>query len=69
MMLQNTHPEENFGNLRGGGTLHEEHMFAEVVANVLSNHKIYSSGIFFEPYTWENSDRSKKELFGPWSFR
>ncbi|KAK7114273.1 uncharacterized protein [Littorina saxatilis] len=67
--LQNTDASENFGNLRGGGRLHQEHMFGEVVANVMGNFKIYSAGVFFDRYQWENQDGSKMELFGPWAYR
>ena len=66
---QNTDPSENFGNLRGGGRLHEEHMFGEVIANVMGNFKIYSAGVFFDRYQFENQDGTKRELFGPWAYK
>ena len=66
---QNTDPSENFGNLRGGGRLHEEHMFGEVIANVMGNFKIYSAGVYFDRYQFENQDGSKRELFGPWAYK
>ncbi|KAK0060871.1 hypothetical protein Bpfe_009740 [Biomphalaria pfeifferi] len=69
MYLQNVMPDENFGNLRGGGILHIDQMFAEVLANVMGNYKIYSSGIFFDRYTFQDQDRSFRELFGPEAFR
>ena len=68
-LLQNTAPTENFGNLLGGGRLHVEHLFGEVIANVMGNFKIYSAGVFFDRYQFENQDGSKRELFGPWAYR
>ncbi|KAK7497619.1 hypothetical protein BaRGS_00011014, partial [Batillaria attramentaria] len=67
--LQNTDPSENFGNLRGGGRLHQEHVFGEVIANVMGNFKIYSAGVFFDRYMFENQDGTKREFFGPWAYR
>ncbi|KAK7497616.1 hypothetical protein BaRGS_00011011 [Batillaria attramentaria] len=67
--LQNTDPAENFGNLRGGGRLHQEHVFGEVIANVMGNFKIYSAGVFFDRYMFENQDGTKREFFGPWAYR
>ncbi|KAL8589311.1 hypothetical protein ACOMHN_052314 [Nucella lapillus] len=67
--LQNTDPRENFGNLRGGGRLHIEHLFGEVVANVMGNFKVYSSGVYFDRYQFHNQDGSRRELFGPWAYR
>ena len=43
-------PEENFGNMRGGGPLHKDMMFGEVIANVMGNYRIYSAGVFFDRY-------------------
>ena len=67
--LQNTSPDENFGILRGGGRLHMEHMFGEVLGNAMANHKILSSGIFWDKYQFVNQDGSKKEFFGPLAFK
>ncbi|KAK7115191.1 uncharacterized protein [Littorina saxatilis] len=67
--LQNTDAAENFGNLRGGGRLHEEHMFGEVIANVMGNFKIYSAAVYFDRYSWETQDGTKRELFGPWAYK
>lgn len=67
--LQNSDPDENFGNLRGGGRIHTEHLFGEAVANVLGNHKISSSGVYFDKYQFENQDGTQRELFGPWAYR
>ena len=66
--LQNVQASDNFGNLRGGGRLHLEQMFGEVIANVMADHKILSSAIYFEPYMFENQDGSKRELFGPFAY-
>ncbi|CAG5117529.1 unnamed protein product, partial [Candidula unifasciata] len=67
--LQNVLPEENFGDLRGGGRLQIDHMYGEVIANVMGNFKIYSAGVFFDRYKFENQDGTRRELFGPWAFR
>ncbi|GFN94711.1 fras1 related extracellular matrix protein [Plakobranchus ocellatus] len=48
MYLQNVMPDENFGNLRGGGPLHKDMMFGEVIANVMGNYRIYAAGVFFD---------------------
>ncbi|KAH9491662.1 hypothetical protein Btru_030629, partial [Bulinus truncatus] len=69
MYLQNVMPDENFGNLRGGGLLHEDQMFAEVIANVMGNFKIYSAGLFFDSYKFQNQDLSYRNLFGPEAFK
>ena len=45
---QNVMPDENFGNLRGGGPLHKDMMFGEVIANVMGNFRIYSAGVYFD---------------------
>lgn len=69
MYLQNVVPDENFGNMRGGGPLHKDMMFGEVIANVMANYKIYSAGVYFDRWKFENDDGSLRELFGPWAFR
>ncbi|XP_048254912.1 uncharacterized protein LOC124137543 [Haliotis rufescens] len=67
--LQNNDPNENFGNLRGGGRLHVEHLFGEVIANVMSNFKIRSSGVFFDRNQFVNQDDTVREFFGPLAFK
>ncbi|GFS07812.1 LOW QUALITY PROTEIN: Fras1 related extracellular matrix protein [Elysia marginata] len=69
MYLQNVMPDENFGNMRGGGPLHKDMMFGEVIANVMGNYRIYSAGVYFDRWKFENDDGSPRELFGPWAFR
>ncbi|RUS70685.1 hypothetical protein EGW08_021543 [Elysia chlorotica] len=69
LYLQNVMPDENFGNLRGGGPLHKDMMFGEVIANVMGNYRIYSAGVYFDRWKFENDDGSRRELFGPWAFR
>ncbi|KAJ8315213.1 hypothetical protein KUTeg_007363 [Tegillarca granosa] len=66
---QNVVPGENFGTLKGGNRVHYEHLFGEVLANVMADHKILSSGVFFEPYFFEDENGTKKEYFGPWAFK
>ncbi|XP_012940541.1 uncharacterized protein LOC101864077 [Aplysia californica] len=67
--LQNVMSTENFGNLRGGGILHADLLFGEVLANVMGNFKIASAGLYFDRYKFENQDSSVRELFGPWAYR
>ncbi|XP_076111452.1 uncharacterized protein LOC143079760 [Mytilus galloprovincialis] len=69
IFLETVQITDNFGNLRGGGRLHQDHLFGEVLANVMGDHRILSSGIFFEPYIFENQDGTAKELFGPYAFK
>lgn len=69
LFLENVQISDNFGNLRGGGRLHQDHLFGEVIANVMADHRIFSSGIFFEPFVFENVDGSEKELFGPYAYQ
>ncbi|CAL1537134.1 unnamed protein product [Lymnaea stagnalis] len=69
MYLQNVMPDENYGNLRGGGILHVDQMYGEVLANVMGNFKIYSAGLYFDRFKFENQDRSVRELFGPEAYR
>ncbi|XP_060084009.1 uncharacterized protein LOC132563267 [Ylistrum balloti] len=66
---QNINPYEKFGWMRGGGRLHQEHIFGEVLANVMADHKILSSGVYYEPYVFENMDGSKRKFFGPFAFQ
>ncbi|KAJ8314702.1 hypothetical protein KUTeg_006852 [Tegillarca granosa] len=66
---QNVVPGENFGTLKGGNRIHYEHLFGEVLANIMADHKILSSGVFFEPYFFEDENGTKKEYFGPWAFK
>ncbi|ESO96905.1 hypothetical protein LOTGIDRAFT_214442 [Lottia gigantea] len=67
--LQNTDVDENYGNLRGGGRLHKDHLFGEVIANVMGNPKILSSGLFYDRNQFYNIDGTVKEYFGPLAFR
>ncbi|XP_041375748.1 uncharacterized protein LOC121388465 isoform X2 [Gigantopelta aegis] len=67
--LQNTSPNDNFGTLRGGGRLHMEHLLGEVLANVMANHKILSSGIFWDTHQFVNQDDSTREFFGPLAYK
>lgn len=60
---------ESFGHIRGGGRLHQEHLFGEVLANVMADFKILSSGIFYEPYTFRNPNETARELFGPYAYK
>lgn len=69
LFLENIQATDNFGNLRGGGRLHQDHLFGEVLANVMADYRIISSGIFFEPYIFKNQDGTFKELFGPYAFK
>ncbi|CAG2204956.1 unnamed protein product [Mytilus edulis] len=69
LFLENIQATDNFGNLRGGGRLHQDHLFGEVLANVMADYRIISSGIFFEPYIFKNQDGTSKELFGPYAFK
>ena len=45
--LQNVVPDENFSNMRGGGPLHKDMIFGEVIANVMGNYRIYADHVFF----------------------
>lgn len=69
LFLETVQVTDNFGNLRGGGRLHQDHLFGEVLSNVMADHWIVSSGIFFEPYMFENPDGTTKELFGPFAYK
>lgn len=67
--LQNMEDMDSFGHIKGGGRLHQEHLFGEVLANVMADFKILSSGIFYEPYTFRNPNETVRELFGPYAYR
>lgn len=67
--LQNMDDMDSFGHIKGGGRLHQEHLFGEVLANVMADFKILSSGIFYEPYTFRNPNETVRELFGPYAYR
>lgn len=67
--LQNMDDMDSFGHIKGGGRLHQEHLFGEVLANVMADFKILSSGIFYEPYTFRNPNETFRELFGPYAYR
>ncbi|KAK6170213.1 hypothetical protein SNE40_018662 [Patella caerulea] len=78
--LQNIDEYEEFGDLKGDRRLNETQIFAEVVANVMSDHKILGSGVFFDRYQFRMSppvnntdprfiDGITREFFGPYSWR
>lgn len=67
--LQNADPNEHFGYHKGGSRLIPQHIFGEVVANVMADFRIMSSGVFFDKYIFKESETSVKELFGPFAFR
>ncbi|XP_050398522.1 uncharacterized protein LOC126816272 [Patella vulgata] len=67
--LQNTSPDEDFGNMLGGGRLNMEHVFGEVIANVMGNYQIRSSGVFFDTNQFINPDDSVREYFGPLAYQ
>ncbi|XP_071112765.1 uncharacterized protein [Haliotis cracherodii] len=78
--LQNVDEYEEFGNLRGDRRLNETHIFAEVIANVMSDFKIKGSGVFFDRYKFRMSppvnntdprftDGITREFFGPYAYK
>ncbi|XP_029641233.1 uncharacterized protein LOC115216171 isoform X1 [Octopus sinensis] len=67
--LQNNEYNVHFGILDGGQQLQEDHIFAEVLANVMSDHKILSSAVLFDSYQFIGADGTEKALFGPWAYR
>ena len=67
--MQNVAPDENFGYLITGGRLHQDILFGEVLSNVLADFKVAESGIYYEPYVFENQDGTSRELFGPKAWR
>ncbi|XP_014788876.1 uncharacterized protein LOC106882646 [Octopus bimaculoides] len=67
--LQNANPNENFGYHKGGARLIPQQIFGEVVANVMADFRIMSSGVFFDKYVFKESETTVKELFGPFAFR
>ncbi|CAG5117532.1 unnamed protein product, partial [Candidula unifasciata] len=69
MYLQNAQPEKNHGILKGGGFLQEDHLFGEVLANVMGNFRIVSAGVFFDRNKFGKPGGATRELFGPWAFR
>ena len=66
---QNVIPGENFGYLKGGNRIHHELMFGEVLANVMADYKVLSSGIYFEPHVFEDWDGKTREFFGPFAYK
>ena len=44
-------------------------MFGEVIANVMGNFRIYSAGVYFDRYQFQNQDGTRRELFGPWAYK
>lgn len=66
---QNVIPGENFGYLKGGNRIHHELMFGEVLANVMADYKVLSSGIYFEPHVFEDWDGKSREYFGPFAYK
>ena len=67
--LQNANPLETFGVHRGGRNLHQGLIFGEVLANVMADFRIMSSGVFFDSNLFLEDNGEYKELFGPWAFR
>lgn len=66
---QNVIPGENFGYLKGGNRIHHELMFGEVLANVMADYKVLSSGVYFEPHVFEDWDGKSREYFGPFAYK
>ena len=66
---QNADMAENFGILKGGKPLHQDLLFGEVLANVMADNRILSSGVFFDEYQFLREDGFLKKLFGPWAFK
>ena len=78
--LQNVDEYEEFGNLRGDRRINETQIFAEVIANIMSDFRVLGSGVFFERYKFRmsppinNTDPAlasgiTREFFGPYAFR
>ncbi|XP_062592341.1 uncharacterized protein LOC134253767 [Saccostrea cucullata] len=67
--LQTMEDMDSFGHIRGGSRLHHEHLFGEVLANVMADYKILSSGIYYEPYSFRSPNESFREFFGPYAYR
>lgn len=67
--LQNNEYNVDFGILKGGQQLQEDHIFGEVLANVMSDHKILSSAVFYDSYQFIGANGTEKALFGPWAYR
>jgi hypothetical protein len=67
--FQNVIPGENFGYLKGGNRIHHELMFGEVLANVMADYKVLSSGIYFEPHVFEDWNGKSREFFGPFAWK
>jgi hypothetical protein len=67
--FQNVIPGENFGYLKGGNRIHHELMFGEVLANVMADYKVLSSGVYFEPHVFEDWDGKSREFFGPFAWK
>ncbi|KAK3085703.1 hypothetical protein FSP39_007558 [Pinctada imbricata] len=67
--MQNVQAGENFGYLKGGGRIHYEVLYGEVLSNVMSDHKVISSGVFFEPNVFEEFDGKTREYFGALAYR
>ncbi|OAF69729.1 hypothetical protein A3Q56_02519 [Intoshia linei] len=74
--LQNVQPNEEYGNIRGDRYLNQDQLFGEVLANVMGNLKIKSSGIFFDYGMYEEFvddelkfNVKKREYFAPYAYR
>ncbi|CAE1274157.1 unnamed protein product [Acanthosepion pharaonis] len=67
--LQNANPLETFGIHRGGRHLHQGLIFGEVLANVMADFRIMSSGVFYDHNLFLDDNGHYKELFGPWAYR
>ncbi|CAL1537135.1 unnamed protein product, partial [Lymnaea stagnalis] len=69
LMLQSAPPGMTEENSRAGPSLHVDHMFGEVLANVMGNFRIVSAGLYFDRDAFIGHDGKTRELFGPWAYK
>jgi hypothetical protein len=68
IFLQNIDLEEEYGDLKGDSFLNKEQLFAEVVANVMSDHRVFASGIYFDQDQYKDATHIT-EYFAPYAWK
>ncbi|XP_059141672.1 uncharacterized protein LOC131929461, partial [Physella acuta] len=67
--------QQPFASIKGGNSggagprVHDDHLFGEVVANVMGNFRILAAGVFFNRDGFVDRDGRTLEMFGPWAYR
>ncbi|PAA54605.1 hypothetical protein BOX15_Mlig022400g1, partial [Macrostomum lignano] len=67
---QNVNPDEIYGGVHGDKYLNEHQIYGEVFSNIMADHWILSSGVYYDRDAFFNPKlRNKVEYFGPTAYK